>query len=479
MSHASTTGQATPLYVDLDGTLIATDLLWESFFELARRRPWELWRVPLWVLGGRARLKQELADRVQLDVEALPYRPEVLEYVRSARAQGRSTVLATASEGRFARAVAEHLGLFDDVIATEDGVNRKGAAKLAAIQAHSPSRRFDYIGDSRADLPLWRAAERAIVAAPGAGVMGLLRQEGKSCESLRSSEPAAKPWWKALRPHQWAKNVLIFVPLVTAHKLTQWPYLLPALLGFVAFCLVASAVYILNDLLDLPSDRRHAQKRFRPLAAGELAIPHALVLMVGLLVAALGMCWALPWKFGLVLLGYVLLTTAYSALLKRKLMVDVLCLAGLYTVRILAGGAASAIVISPWLMAFSLFFFLSLAFAKRYTELDSAGAAEGKLPGRGYLPEDIELIRTLGPTSGYISVLVACLYLNSPDVRSLYQHPFVLWLVCPLLLYWITRLWFLAQRHQLPHDPVLFAVRDRHSYVVGALVAVLLVAAKF
>ncbi|GIW86283.1 MAG: membrane protein [Isosphaeraceae bacterium] len=468
-----------PIYVDLDGTLIATDLLWESLFELIRRDPLAALALPLWLSRGKAELKQQIARRVELDVEGLPYRAEVLDYLRQCRLAGRPVILATASDVRLARAVAEHVGLFDDVIATQDGINRKGRAKLDAIHDHCGRGAFDYLGDSRADLPLWAAARRALVAGPKRRLVDAVRQAGKQAEIVASPPPGLKPWLQAMRLHQWAKNVLIFVPLVTAHVIAQPSYLIPALLAFAAFSLMASAVYILNDLLDLRADRRHVQKRFRPFASGQLGIPQGLALMAGLLAASSALAAFLPWKFGVLLLAYAILTTAYSAILKQKLMVDVLCLAALYTLRILAGGAAVDVSISPWLMAFSMFFFLSLAFAKRYIELDARSDESGRVAGRGYLASDIELVRSVGPTSGYLATLVLCLYINSNEVRSLYQRPWIIWLIAPLLLYWITRLWFLAQRRELPHDPVLFALRDRHSYLIGLMVGVLLVVATF
>ena len=266
---------------------------------------------------------------------------------------------------------------------------------------------------------------------------------------------------KALRPHQWAKNVLVFVALIAAHQVFQLDSLLKCGLAFLAFSFTASAVYILNDLLDLESDRRHVKKRFRPFASGAASIPAGVALFVALLGAAAAASALLPPTFIGLLLVYVVLTTAYSVYLKRKLMVDVLCLASLYTLRILAGGAAASIVISPWLMAFSMFFFLSLAFAKRYTELTAAAGSAEKIPGRGYWAQDLELIRSLGPTSGYLCVLVFCLYLNSPDVSIHYNRPEFLWLSCPILLYWISRVWFLAYREQLDDDPVAFALHDR------------------
>ena len=281
-----------------------------------------------------------------------------------------------------------------------------------------------------------------------------------------------------LRPHQWAKNLLLFVPIFTSHTvdLTLW---LSALVGFVAFCLTASSVYILNDLVDLQADRRHESKRRRPLAAGVVSIPFGAATAAVLLAVAAALTALLPIPFGLVLLLYFLLTTAYSFFLKRKLLVDVLCLAALYTLRIHAGGAATGIPTSPWLNAFSMFLFLSLAYVKRFTEV----AAQPESPlierirGRGYMPVDLDLIRVSGVASGFMSVLVFCLYINAPETVGLYRHPERLWLACPVMLYWISRVFFLTQRGQMPDDPVVFALKDRISLLSGILVLLAVLAA--
>ena len=269
----------------------------------------------------------------------------------------------------------------------------------------------------------------------------------------------------------------MLVPLILAHKVLDLAYVIPGLISLAAFCLAASAVYLVNDLLDLQADRIHPIKKNRPLAAGKLSIPAAIVMIVLLLLAAAMLCMALPWTFAGVLVLYLLLTTAYSLLLKRKLMVDVIALAGLFTLRVLAGGQATGNVISPWLMGFSTFFFLSLAFVKRYVELDSQFEQPGKIGGRGYFASDIDMIRSLGPTSSYLCILVIALYISSPEVQLLYRRPWLLWLVCPILLYWISRIWFLAHRHELWHDPVVFALTDKQSYLTGFLLGLTLLAA--
>ncbi|WP_165252399.1 UbiA family prenyltransferase [Paludisphaera soli] len=460
-----------PLCVDLDGTLIATDLLWESYFALARSRPTALLLSPAWLLKGRSRLKSEIADRVVLDIGTLPYREAVVDFLKAEKARGRRIVLATASDRRFAQAVADHLGLFDEVIASDAGENLKGLTKLAALEARFGRGGFAYLGDSTADLPIWEGAGETLLVDSQPGVVrraSAFREPSRVFEGTRVGPRALI---KALRPHQWAKNILLFVALMASHRFFDLASWLSCLTAFAAFSAAASAVYILNDLLDLESDRKHSRKRRRPFASGAAPIPIGVV-MIGALLAASAVAAAfLPARFGALLVLYLVLTTLYSVYLKRRLMVDVICLAGLYTLRILAGGEAASVIISPWLMAFSMFLFLSLAFAKRYAELTGASESGGKIAGRGYWPSDVDLIRSFGPISGYLCVLVFCLYLNSPDVRLYYRRPDLLWLMCPILLYWISRVWFLACREQLADDPVVFALRDRNSHACGLLFA--------
>ena len=468
---------ALPLCVDLDGTLIATDLLWESYFALARRRPADLARTPAWLLRGRARLKSEIASRVELDASTLPYRREVVDFLAAEKARGRKLVLATASDRRLAQAVADHLGLFDEVMASDADGNLKGRAKLAALERRFGRGGFAYLGDSAADLPIWEGAGETLLVRSRPGVARRAAAFREPAAVFEGTPVGPLALIKALRPHQWAKNILVFVALIASHQFGVVAAWLNCLAAFASFSFAASAVYILNDLLDLESDRKHHRKRRRPFASGAAPIPAGVVLIGLLLAASAAAAAVLPPRFAAILALYLVLTTAYSFLLKRKLMVDVICLAGLYTLRILAGGVAATAPISPWLMAFSMFLFLSLAFAKRYTELTAVGESTEKIAGRGYQPSDIDLIRSFGPMSGYLCVLVFCLYLNSPDVRAYYHHPGVLWLLCPILLYWISRVWFLACREQLNEDPVVFALRDRNSHACGLLFAAVFAAA--
>lgn len=474
------------VFVDLDGSLVATDLLFELLFSLLREQPWQVLPLPFWLLKGRAGLKAEVAKRVGPDPLELPYNPAVLELLRRRQSEGARLVLATASPRPWAEAVAGHIGLFESVLATEPGHNLKGAGKLRAIQEYRQTAgidRFDYVGDARADLPIWREAATAYVV--GGGESDALTRRVKAFGPSPSVQPigppkrALKSAVKALRPQQWAKNALIFVPVLTGHRLSDPSALLAALAAFVAFSLCASAIYVVNDLVDLSADRAHAEKRRRPFASGALPLAWGPPMALGLLLLAFGVAaTSLPPGFLVVLLGYLLLTTLYSLFIKSRLMVDVLALALLYSVRIFAGGVATTIPISEWLIGFSMFFFLSLAFVKRYTELHRAieSGNPRKLRGRGYQPTDIGMIASLGSASGYLAVLVLALYIQSDAVRPLYKSPNWLWGICLVLIYWISRIWFLANRGELPGDPVSFALRDRHSLATGVVAALCLAA---
>ncbi len=470
---------AVPLCVDLDGSLIRTDLLWESFGAAVRTWPADLARVVGWLGQGRAALKAGLAGRADLDVAQLPYRADVLAFLRAEKAGGRTLVLATAADARLAEAVAGSLGLFDAVVASDGAVNLKGRHKRDALVRRYGVRGFDYLGDSTADLPVWEAARGALVVGSDPT---LVREAGHRCPVVATFPdpvPGWRGWVRQLRVHQWAKNALVVVPMVAAHRVGEPRTLAATAVAVLAFCAAASAIYLLNDLIDLPSDRAHARKRHRPLAAGVIGIPRALAVAAGLVGLAAALTALLPGEFAVWLGLYGATAVAYSLAIKRLLMVDVMCLAGLYTVRILAGGGATGIVISPWLLAFSLFFFLGLALLKRYTELRGVadGPANARLPGRGYHAEDAEMIRSLGPASSYLAVLVICLYINDPASVTLYRHPRWLLLICPLLLYWTSRLWLLAHRGRMHVDPVVFALGDRKSQLTGILVGLILAAA--
>jgi len=462
MTESATTEPAPPLYVDLDDTVIRGDLLWEALLELAAARPADLLRVPGWLLRGRATLKQELASRVRVDPAGLPYRDTVTRYLERERLGGRRIVLATASPRALAVAVAEHLGVFHHTLASDGSENLAGQAKLRAIRRDSGDARFDYLGASREDEPIWAEAREALCVMPGSEAVEPLG-------AARRAPGVARAAWRALRPHQWSKNLLVAVPLVMGHALDDASRVLATALAFVSFCAVASGTYLLNDLFDLRADRRHPRKRRRPVAAGALPARSALGLAAALNGAALALAvLLLPWGFVALLVGYVAITLAYTLALKRMLLVDVICLAELYAHRVLAGAAAAAVAVSPWLLAFSVFFFLSLAFAKRYVELGGEAARDGAVAGRAYREGDRPILLAAGLASGYLAVLVQALYLQGAEVERLYPSQAWLWGIAPVLLYWLTRVWFLAGRRELNDDPVAFALRDRASWACAA-----------
>jgi 4-hydroxybenzoate polyprenyltransferase len=460
-----------PLCVDLDGSLVSTDLLHECFVSAVRGAPWVAILSAFWLLRGIAHLKRNLAERADFDVSALPYRDEVVSFLREERRKGRRVVLATASWQPLAQRVADHLGLFDEVIATTSGMNLKGAAKAQELVRRFGERGFDYLGNSPEDLPVWRVSEHAYVVDGGGRLADAVAPHSPplrvfAAAGFRDRVAAAL---RAARPYQWSKNLLVLVPLIAAHRVGEAPALLQGALAFAAFCLTASSAYIANDLADLGADRLHPRKRHRPFAAGHLPIPLGAAIMVATLAGAAGLAALLSAGFQLSLAAYLALTIAYSLALKRVAMLDVISLAALYALRIVAGGFAIGAPVSFWLLAFAMFLFFSLALVKRYSELlalEEGGARTA--PGRGYSGHDAEVVLAIGTASGMVSALVLALYINGETAKDLYSRPVLLWLLCPILLYWISRMWLLAARGQMHDDPVLFAVRDRASYLVAA-----------
>jgi 4-hydroxybenzoate polyprenyltransferase/phosphoserine phosphatase len=467
-----------PLVVDLDGTLVRTDTLHESLLVLLKRNPLLLVLAALWLLKGKAAFKAEVGRRVKLDAARLPYSEPLLAYLTEEKARGRRLVLATAADQSIAEAVAAHLGLFSEVYASDGRVNLSGARKLERLQAAHPE--FDYAGDGEVDLALWRVARRALVVHGSPGLERRVRALGRGeVRVFEAPATGVRTWVKALRMHQWAKNSLVFVPVLAGHKVLEMELLLQAALGFVAFSLCASSVYVLNDLLDLDSDRRHPDKRRRPFASGALPVRAGAVLAPVLLVAGFALALlVLPLPFSALLATYYATTLAYSLYLKQVMVLDVLVLAGLYTVRLFAGSLATGVPTSSWLFTFSMFLFLSLALVKRLSEVRRLRqSSEEAAPGRGYLASDYEQLASLGVSAGYISVLVLAFYITSEDVRGLYAHPERLWLLCPVMLYWVSRVWLLAHRGLVNEDPLVFALRDKVSYAVGVVAVLVLLAA--
>lgn len=458
-----------PLCVDLDGTLVRTDMLHEAILLLAKRSPATLVALPGWLTRGKAGFKHLVAERVEIDATALPYRAEVLSLIEAARTEGRPVVLATAAPARIAEAVAAHLGLFDSVLSSNQGTNLSAGAKARALVELYGDGGFDYVGNDSADLPVLARARRGYLVSSRSGLRRAAAHGHDAITNLDNPRGGALTWLKALRVHQWLKNLLIFVPLAAAHEAGNHVLLAASVIAFIAFSLCASSVYFLNDLLDLPADRIHRRKRNRPFASGALPIKAGVIVAPLLFAIALGLACLLPMRFLGVLLLYYALTTLYSFFLKRQVVVDVMLLASLYTIRIIAGSAATGIEPSFWLLALSMFVFLGLAMVKRYSELRLASATSAPLAGRGYRPDDLPVILALGSASGMVSVLILAMYTQATIVPEMYAAPEWLWLVPPLMLYWITRLWMKAQRGEVDEDPVIFAARDPQSLAVATL----------
>lgn len=466
------------LVVDLDGTLVRSDMLYESFWTAFSRD----WRTPMRALAGllhgKAALKARLAALGAPDPATLPYDPEVLAEIRDWRARGGLVALVTAADQSIATAVATHLGLFDEVHASDGTTNLKGPSKAAFLRDRFGKGGFTYAGDHTADLAVWREAGGAITVGADPSLRARAQALQPDARHISAPKSAIPALMKAVRPHQWLKNMLIFFPMIAAHDFNMTAVFRGGL-AFVAFSLVASSVYLLNDLLDLGSDRQHPRKRLRPLASGALPLRTGMVMVPVLLAAGVSMALLLPPAFLLVLAAYYLLTVTYSLWLKRKPILDICALASLYTLRVIAGGAAAAITPSVWLMAFSAFLFFSLGAVKRQAELvDMVQRGIESAAGRGYRVSDLSLVTQMATAAGFVAVLVLMLYLNEPEVLTLYRHPLLLWAACLVLLYWISRMVLVASRGKMDDDPTVFAARDPVSLFSVALIGGLFVAAK-
>ena len=464
----------TVLCVDLDGSLIRTDLLYEAVLLLTIHHPLKLLAFPGWLAQGKAVFKEKIAALVAPDAALLPYNDELLAWITEQRKSGRRVVLCTASDRSYAQGVADHVGIFDEVLASDGSTNLSGSRKAALLVERFGSRGFDYVGNSHKDLPVWEVARRAIVV----GGSSLEQAAGRLAPVERrfaNGRAGAGAWVRGLRLHQWLKNLLLLLPLLGAHRWGDFAAWTSVLEAFVAFGCCASGVYLVNDLVDLENDRQHERKRLRPMASGKISVAMAacvapLLFMVSFAIAANVSVGFLAW-----LATYLVLTTLYTFVLKKIALVDCLALAGLYTLRVVAGGAAAAQFVSFWLLAFSLFLFLSLAYVKRYAELTGALAqGKEKARGRGYHTGDRHLLQSFGVSAGFAASLVLALYLNSDAVQLLYHNADRLWFTLPVLLYWISRMWLLASRGQMHEDPVIFAVRDHASLAAGLVFIVVI-----
>jgi 4-hydroxybenzoate polyprenyltransferase len=422
--------------------------------------------LPFWLLKGRANLKFQLAQRVEVSSAYLPVNSEFQTYLEEEKARGRKLVLISASNQSAVEKISKHWNLFDDAFGSDEKVNLRAQQKLEKIRELNSDDEFVYAGNSDADLPIWKESSEAVLVNCGDKLASKVDHETVLRFDIPNSR--ALKLLEAMRPHQWLKNLLVFVPLVLSHQVTQLDLLLLAVTAYVSFCLCASAVYLLNDMLDLQSDRQHRSKRNRSLASGELPLAVGFVASPLLFLAGIIIALALPNLFVLVLLGYGILTSLYSFYLKRLFLLDVFILAILYTIRIVAGASAITVQTTDWLLAFSFFLFFGLALVKRVTELINV-VAEGKqkIEGRAYGESHLRLLSRLGILSSALAIAVFVLYITAPETTQLYSSPLVLWLICPLLMFSLFRIWRFAHLRKLEEDPVLFALTDRIGQVIA------------
>lgn len=464
-----------PLVVDLDGTLINTDMLHESAIAAFRQNPLVVFKILLWLTRGKAYLKASLAKLITINAETLPYNQAFLAWLKSKKDEGRHIVLSTASHSSYANAISKHLGVFDEVISTEANVNLAGKHKSEALVTKYGKQAFDYAGNSNADLHVWENARNAIVVNASSSLVKKTQANYHVEKIFNKKKLSFKSIRHMFRFHQWLKNALLFVPMLAAHQLTDYSTWISLSIAFVSFSLCASAVYIGNDLLDLNSDRLHPRKSSRPFASGDVPIMvGAILIPILLLMSGILASYLNPdFMFWLVL--YFILTCAYSMYIKRVVLIDCMTLAVLYTIRIIAGAAAAVMSLSLWLLAFSIFIFFSLAFVKRYAELKAHTLKERDLVhGRGYYTSDASLIQILGIASGHSALVILALYLNSDAVLSLYENPKVIWAAVPIMLFWISWVWIKAHRNEMNDDPLVFAVKDKTSLVAGLMLVIVL-----
>jgi 4-hydroxybenzoate polyprenyltransferase len=478
---AKSANDTLPIFVDLDGTLIKSDVSYESFLALIKQNPLNFFKAIAWFIKGKPYLKAKIAESVELDAKHVPFNVEFVKYLRNEKEKGRKIILASASEKKFVENIAAESGLFDAVIATDKGLNLSGKNKTKAIkdycETHNLNSGFAYAGNSSVDIPVWKVANERILVTDDKFFAGKVSKKMHFEKKFIFGRPL-KSLILSLRPHQWSKNLLIFVPMFMAHKLFEPQILLATGYAFIAFCCAASSIYLINDLLDIEADRIHRTKMKRPLASGAMQVRTALIVIPVLLAVAAGISLNLPRNFSLCLCLYIFSTVLYSFFLKKIPVLDIIVLAMLYVLRLFAGSMSGGVFVSQWLLSFSLFAFTSLACLKRFSELALVKSEHlEKSLGRGYKVGDLEPISQFGTASAYLSVFVLVFYINSKEVAALYKNAGVLWLLCPVVLYWITRVWILAYRGKVHDDPVVFALRDKVSYLIVAIATAILMLA--
>lgn len=466
-----------PLVLDLDGTLLRADVSAEQLLAFLKRRARNVFVVAGWLLRGRAFLKRKLSENVKLDIEYLPVNVELIEYAKSEASKGRPVYIATASDEMVAHAVAMRFPFIAGVLGSNGKVNLKGSEKARALNARFPSG-FDYAGNAAPDVDVWKAAAHGIIVDAPASVERRARKVTEVAEVFKRPS-RLRALAKSMRVHQWSKNALIFVPAILSGRIGNLPAMTTVALAFAALCLIASATYIVNDVWDMADDRRHWSKRDRAIASGRLALPAAAAAAIFLLAGGLAIAFAAGFTIGVAACIYIAITLAYSMRLKQIPILDAFVLASLFTLRLGIGIAASGAPPSHWLLVFSMFFFGSLSFAKRHTEIARVIArGETEIKGRGYILADLPLVLATGVATGMAAVLIMVLYIiNDAFMQSFYGNTSSLWGFPPLLFGFLSRIWLLCQRGQLNDDPVAFAIKDKPSLMMGAALSICFVLA--
>ena len=471
-----------PLVVDLDGTLTLTDTLHELAIKFFFKNPiLNIFRMIFWLFEGKARFKYYLSEASEIKINLIPYNDSFINWLQSEKDAGRKLILCTGANQKIANAVAENLKIFDNTFASTKDLNLSGNNKSTFLEKEFGDSGFIYAGNSMDDMNVWKKASKSIVVNGSNRVKSLVKKKIDSFIIFPSQKTVKINWLKPLRLHQWSKNILIFLPLIAAYQQYSFENLISLIGAFICMGLCASSTYVLNDIIDLESDRLHARKKFRSFASGEIPLNFSLFMLL-LLPSSIYFSYAISVNFMAIILIYVFLTISYSIFIKALVIIDCIVLAALYTIRIIAGAVVSNNIPSFWLVAFSILFFFSLAFLKRYSELlNASNIGEEMIHGRGYLSSDNPLVLSLGVASGLGSVVVMMLYLNSPEILLLYSFQEILWLTIPILLFWISYVWLQAHRGNIDDDPVIFAIKDYVSIfsAIGFFVCIFLGATGF
>jgi 4-hydroxybenzoate polyprenyltransferase len=474
-----------PIAVDLDGTLIRSDTLVEATLLLIKLNPLYIFVIPIWILRGRLFFKQAIFDRVELDYSCLPYEHQLIDWLKTCKKDGHKIELVSATPDFIAKGVADFMGIFDGSFGSTNGINLKGSNKRDFLDQRFGKNGYIYCGNSSADLSVWDHCSQAVVINAPASIARKVAKSSDVIFEVNKNQNFLRTFLKAIRIHQWAKNVLIFIPLLLGHQI-NYSTISAAFLAFLSFSMCASSIYLINDLLDLSGDRIHPDKKHRPLASGQLELPWGVMLSIILVIGGISLGVVVSRGFLITLIIYLFITNFYSAILKRIPIADVLVLASLYSIRLIAGSQASGVKTSTWLLSVSMFFFLSLAFMKRVSELkllvqlhrNSTGRRNMRvhdihIHGRGYIIDDLQVLTSMGAASGYLSVVLYAQYISNSAIRVMYTSPDLLWYICPILLFWISRAWLITNRGNMNSDPVAFALRDRGSYLTFAAVGII------